>query len=102
MTKDDFFIFILSRFCKNIWSATNFAKIYICVVAIGARPLMSWPIAVGAARSGPLAWPRRGVVGHGARGLAPRATAAAGLLAPWATALGSDCLYNTEIQPKMS
>jgi hypothetical protein len=25
-----FFIFILSRICKNIWSVTNFAKIYIC------------------------------------------------------------------------
>jgi hypothetical protein len=25
----EFFIFILSRFCKNIWSGANFAKIYI-------------------------------------------------------------------------
>jgi hypothetical protein len=32
-----FFIFILSRFCKTIWSITNFAKIY----------LASWPTASG-------------------------------------------------------
>jgi hypothetical protein len=25
-----FYIFIFSRFCKNIWSVTNLAKIYIC------------------------------------------------------------------------
>jgi hypothetical protein len=26
----NFLYIYLSRFCKNIWSATNFAKIYIC------------------------------------------------------------------------
>jgi hypothetical protein len=50
--------------------ATNFAKIYIC-----HRD------------------PRRQV-------LAPRATTTAGLVASWATALGSGCLYNTEFSRK--
>jgi hypothetical protein len=44
-------------------------------VGNGARPLTSWPTAVGAARSGPLVWPIRGVIGHGVRGLASWATA---------------------------
>jgi hypothetical protein len=83
---------IRQKFCKNI-------------PAVGAhdvRDITPCPAAVGAAKSGPLAWPRRGAIRHGVRVLAPLATAAAGLLAPWATKLGFGCLYNTEIQPKMS
>jgi hypothetical protein len=70
-----FFIFILSRFCKNIWSGTNFAKIYIwCrgprrqghnVVGRGARCRQEWA----------LTWPRPSVVGRGVRGLTPRVAA---------------------------
>jgi hypothetical protein len=81
------------KFCKKYTSAA---------VAHSARDITPRLTAVGAARSGPLAWPRRGAARHGVRGLAPRDMAAAGLLAPWATALGSGCLYNSEIQPKMS
>jgi hypothetical protein len=73
----NFFIFILSRLCKNIWPATNFAKYTSAAVAHGVRDITSWPTAVGAARSGPLAWDRHSVVPHGVRGLAP-----------WATTLG--------------
>jgi hypothetical protein len=53
----EFFIFILSQLCKNIWSATNFAKIYICyrgprrqghtVVAHGGRSCQEWALSVG-------------------------------------------------------
>jgi hypothetical protein len=70
-----FFIFILSRFYKTIWSVTNFAKIYICrrgprrqghnIVAPGGRSRQEWA----------LAWPRRSTQCHGVRGLAPWATA---------------------------
>jgi hypothetical protein len=71
-------------------------------VAHGVRDITPRPTAVGAARSEPLVWDRHSVVPHDVRGLARWAMAAAGLLAPWATVLGSGCLYNTEIQPKMS
>jgi hypothetical protein len=71
-------------------------------VAHGVRDITSWPMAVGATSSGPLVWDRHSAIPHGVRDLAPWATAAAGLLAPWAPSLGFDCLYNTEIQPKMS
>jgi hypothetical protein len=52
----DFFIFILSRICKNIWPVTNFAKIYICrrgprrqghnAVAHGGRSRQEWALSV--------------------------------------------------------
>jgi hypothetical protein len=83
----DFFIFNLSRFCKNIWSATNFAKIYICrrgtrrqghnAVARGGRSRQEWALSVAglapqATVSGPSAAGHGGsrpasAVGHGAR-----------------------------------
>jgi NAD kinase len=40
------------------------------VVAHSVRDIKPWPTAVGAARSGPLAWPRRGALHHSVRGLA--------------------------------
>jgi hypothetical protein len=106
-----FLYIILSRFCKNIWSGTNFAKIHIWrrgprrqghnPVGRGARCRQEWA----------LTWPRPSVVSRGVRGLTPWA-AALGLsatahggsmpLAPRASALGFPRLYNTEIQPKMS
>jgi hypothetical protein len=58
----------------------DFAKIYdppqifqnytSAVVAHGIRDKTSWPTAVGAARSGPLAWARHSVVRHGVKSLA--------------------------------
>jgi hypothetical protein len=78
----NFFIYIciLSRFCKNIWSGTNFAKIYIwrCgprrqghnVVGRGARCRQEWA----------LTWPRPSTVSRDVRGLTPWA-AASGLSA---------------------
>jgi hypothetical protein len=48
-----FYIFILSRFCKNIWSVTNFAKIYIWRRGPRRQDITSWSTVVGAARSGP-------------------------------------------------
>jgi hypothetical protein len=63
----------------------DFAKIYgpsqilqkytSAVVAHGVRDITPWPTAVGAAKSGPLAWARLGAIRHDVRGLAPRATA---------------------------
>jgi hypothetical protein len=54
----NFFIFILSRFCKNIWSGTNFAKIYIWrsgsrrqghnTVGRGARCCQEWALSPNA------------------------------------------------------
>jgi hypothetical protein len=44
-------------------------------VAHGVRDITPWATAPGAARSGPLAWPRRSALRLGVRGLAPRATA---------------------------
>jgi hypothetical protein len=64
--RKNFYIFILSRFCKNIWSGTNFAKISSGAMAHGVKDITSWAATLGAARSGPLA-------------LTPRATA----LRPW-------------------
>jgi hypothetical protein len=74
MPKIEFLIFILSRFCKNIWFATNFAKTYICRRGPRLRDITTWPTAVGAAGSGPLAWARLGAIHHGAKGLAQWAT----------------------------
>jgi hypothetical protein len=61
-------------------------------VAHDVRDITPWPTAVGAASSGPLVWDKHGVIPHDVRGLAPWAMALCppGLLAPWATALGSD------------
>jgi hypothetical protein len=68
----EFFIFNLSRFCKNIWSATNFAKIYICrrgprrqghnAVARGGRSRQEWAHTLN-------------VVGHGVTYLTQRVMA---------------------------
>jgi hypothetical protein len=87
-TKDFLYIFFISRFCKNIWSARNFAKLYICrrgprrqghnVVAHGVRDITSWPT-VGAASSGPLVLDRHSAVAHDVRSIAP-----CYVLAPWA------------------
>jgi hypothetical protein len=70
--------------------------------AHGVREIALWAAALGAARSGPLAWPRRSALRRGVRGLAPWPLAAAGPLTLWAAALGFPRLCNTEIQPKMS
>jgi hypothetical protein len=71
-----FYIFILSRFCKNIWPVTNLAKMYVYrrgsrrqglnVVAHGVRSRQEWA----------LAWPR-GAKRHGVRGPTPWPAAAA-------------------------
>jgi hypothetical protein len=50
-------------------------------VAHGIRDITSWPTAVGAARSGPLAWPRPSALRHDVSGLAS-----------WATAPGSSAM----------
>jgi hypothetical protein len=55
----NFFLYIyFITILKNIWSAANFAKIYICRCgsrrAHGFRDITSWHTAVGAARSGPV------------------------------------------------
>jgi hypothetical protein len=44
-------------------------------VAHGVRDITPCATALGAARSGPLAWPRRSALRRGVRGLAPQATA---------------------------
>jgi hypothetical protein len=54
----DFFIYNLSRFCKNIWSSTNLAKIYIWrrdprrqehnAVGRGARCHQEWALSPNA------------------------------------------------------
>jgi hypothetical protein len=44
-------------------------------MAHGVRDITPWVVVPGAARSGPLACPRRSALRHGVRGLAPRATA---------------------------
>jgi hypothetical protein len=74
-----FFIFFLSRICKNIWSVRNFAKLYICrrgprrqghnTVAHGVRDITPWPTAVGAASSGPLVWDKHSAVAHDVRSI---------------------------------
>jgi hypothetical protein len=71
----EFFIFILSRFCKNIWPTTNFAKIYMYrsgprrqvhnAAAHGERSRQEWAQTLNAA-------------GHDVT-----------FLTPWATALGA-------------
>jgi hypothetical protein len=71
-------------------------------VAYGVTDITPWATALGAARSGPLAWPRCSTLRRGVRGLAPWPLAAAGPLTLWAATLGFPRLYNTEIQPKMS
>jgi hypothetical protein len=45
------------------------------IVAHGVRDITSWAAELGAARSGPLAWPRRSAQLRGVRGLASWATA---------------------------
>jgi hypothetical protein len=69
------YLFILSQFCKNIWSVTNFAKIYICrhgprrqghnVVAHGGKSHQEWALSPNA-------------TGHGVTSLTP-----------WPAALGA-------------
>jgi hypothetical protein len=44
-------------------------------MAHAVKDITPWAVAPGAARSGPLAWPRRSALRRGIRGLAPRATA---------------------------
>jgi hypothetical protein len=44
-------------------------------VAHNVRDITPWATAPGAARSGPLAWPRRSAMRRGVRGLVPQATA---------------------------
>jgi hypothetical protein len=69
-SRGEFFIFILSRFCKNIWSVTNFAKKYICrrgpwrqdhnAVAHGVRSCQEWalnPNAMGHGITSLTSWP---------------------------------------------
>jgi hypothetical protein len=98
----NFFNFIIRDFAKIYGLSQILQKYTSAAVAHGVRDITPWPTSVGADRNGPLVWDKHSVVSHGVRGLAPWATTAAGLLAPWATGLGSDCLYNTEIQSKMS
>jgi hypothetical protein len=79
-----FFIFILSRFCKNIWSVTNLAKIYICrrgpqreglnAVAHGGRSRQEWARSPNA--TGHDVVPD--AVGRGVRGLTPGVSMALG------------------------
>jgi hypothetical protein len=73
--------------------------------------LPSWPTVVGAARSGPIAYDRHNAVTHGGRDIPPWATAAGpstvshgGSRPATAVPHGARicCLYNTEIQLKMS
>jgi hypothetical protein len=66
----DFLYLIYHDFAK-IYSPPKILQKYTSAV----RDITPWLAAVGAARSGPLAWPRRGAVRRGIRGLAPRATA---------------------------
>jgi hypothetical protein len=106
-----FFIFVYHDFAK-IYDMPEILQNYAYVVVVhGVRDVTPWPTAVGAARSGPLVWDRHSAVPHGVRGLATWATT----LCPSAVGHGSSkptsvvghdarsgCLYNTEIQPKMS
>jgi hypothetical protein len=62
-------------FAKKYGPPQILQKYTSAAVAHGVRDITPWPTAVGAARSGPLAWPRHGTVRHGVRGIAPRATA---------------------------
>jgi hypothetical protein len=86
----DFSIYFLSRFCKNIWSARSFAKLYLClngprrqghnaVVHDGRsrqqwarrsyrygprrKVLTPWAMALGAYRQA-VAWPPGNTAGH--------------------------------------
>jgi hypothetical protein len=68
------FIFFLSLFCKNIWSARNFANYTTVAVAHDGRDITSWPTAVGTASSGPVACDRHNDVAHDVRDIAQCAT----------------------------
>jgi hypothetical protein len=93
---DGNFLYLFYHNCAKIYGPPQILQKYTsATVAHGVRDIPSWLTAVGAAKSGPLAWDKHSVVPHGVRGLALWATAVAGLLA-------SGCLYNTEIQSKMS
>jgi hypothetical protein len=70
-----FFIFFLSRFCENIWSVRNFAKLYIYRRGPRRKDIIPWPEAVGAASSGPVGL---NATGHNVRSLKP-----------WTTTLGA-------------
>jgi hypothetical protein len=75
--REEFFIFNLSRFCKNIWSGTNLAKIYIWrrgpwrqghnAVGRGARCQQEWALS-------------RNAKGHDVKSLTP-----------WSAKLGAQC-----------
>jgi hypothetical protein len=72
---ENFFIYLIYHdFAKIYGLAQILQKYTFGVVAHGVRDIMSWAEALGAARSGPLAWPRRSAQRRGVRGLAPWAT----------------------------
>jgi hypothetical protein len=95
----------------------DFAKIYgppqilqkytPAVVAHSVRDITSWPTVVGATRSGPLVWPRRGAVRHGVKSLASQAMASGpsavgrGGSRP-ASAVGHGARVQLPITPKFS
>jgi hypothetical protein len=63
-------------------------KYTFAAVAHDVRDITPWPTAVGAARSGPLAWARLGTTLHGVK-----------LLALWATTLGPSAVRHSGSRP---
>jgi hypothetical protein len=86
-----FYIFFYLYFAR-IYGPSEILLIYTsAAVAHDVRDITSRPTTVGAASSGPVAYNGHNVVTHGVMAIVS-----------CATALGSGCLYNTEIQLKMS
>jgi hypothetical protein len=70
------FLYLFYRDFAKIYGPSQILQKYTsAVVGHSVRDITSWPTAVGAARSWPLAWPRRGAPRHDVRGLVPWATA---------------------------
>jgi hypothetical protein len=68
------FLYLFYDFAKTYGPSQILQKYTSAAMTHGVRDITSWPMAVGAARSGPLVWPRRGALRHVIRGLAPWAT----------------------------
>jgi hypothetical protein len=84
-----FYIFFYLYFAR-IYGPSEILLIYTsAAVAHDVRDITSSPTTVGAASSGPVAYNGHNVVTHGVMAIVS-----------CATALGSGCLYNTEIQLK--
>jgi hypothetical protein len=72
----NFFIYLSYHDFAKIYGLSQILQKYTsAAVAYGVRDITLWPTAVGAVRSGPLAWPRPGALRHGISSLAPWATA---------------------------